>query len=64
MGEQRPAIVADEGEDDLLDWPPPEVAVHLQSADDLTAESPDVLAGVGARFGVIAARPAGRAGTA
>ena len=44
MGEQRPAIVADEGEDDLLDWPPPEVAVHLQSADDLTAESPDVVA--------------------
>ena len=44
MGEQRPAIIADEVEDDLLGLPPAETAVHLQSADDLTAERPDVVA--------------------
>jgi len=44
MGEQRPAIIIDELEDDLLDRPPAETAVHLQSADDLTAEHPDVVA--------------------
>ena len=44
MGEQRPAVVADEVEDDLLDRPPAETAVHLQSADDLAAEHPDVVA--------------------
>ena len=44
MGEQRPAVVADEVEDDLLDRPPAEIAVHLQPADDLTAENPDVVA--------------------
>ena len=38
MGEQRPAIIADEVADDLLDRPPAETAVHLQSADDLAAE--------------------------
>ena len=43
MGEQRPAVVADEFEDDLLDRPPAETAVHLQSADDLTAKHPDVV---------------------
>ena len=44
MGEQRPAIIADEVADDLLDRPPAETAVHRQSADDLTAEHPDVVA--------------------
>ena len=44
MGEQRPAVVADDAANDLLDWPPPEVAVHLQSADDLAAQSPEVVA--------------------
>jgi len=44
MGEQRPTVLADEVENDLLDWPLPQVAVHLQSADDLTAERPDVVA--------------------
>jgi hypothetical protein len=44
MRQQRAAVVADEAENDLLDWPPPEVAVHLQAADDLTAKSPDVVA--------------------
>ena len=44
MGEQRPAIIADEVADNLLDRPPAETAVHLQSADDLTAEHPDVVA--------------------
>jgi len=44
MGEQRPTLVADKGENDLLDWPPAEVAIDLQSTDDLTAESPDVVA--------------------
>ena len=40
----RRAVVTDEVANDLLDWPPPEVAVHLQSADDLTAKSSDVVA--------------------
>ena len=44
MGEQRPAVVADEIANDLLNWPAPEVAVHLQSADDLAAQSPEVVA--------------------
>jgi len=44
MGEQRAAIIADEVADDLLDRLPAETAVHLQSADDLTAEQPDVVA--------------------
>ena len=45
MGEQRPAVVADEVEDDLLDRPAAETTVHLQSADDLlTAKDPDVVA--------------------
>src|SRR5208283_1950789 len=44
MRQQRPAVVADEVEDDLLDWPPAEGAVHLQLADDLTAKSPNVVA--------------------
>ena len=44
MREQRPAVIADEVENDLLDWPPSQVVVHLQLADDLTAESPDVVA--------------------
>ena len=44
MGEQRPAVVADEVADDLLDRLPAEAAVHLQSADDLTAEHPGVVA--------------------
>jgi len=44
MGEQRAAIIADEVADDLLDRLPAETAVHLQSADDLTAEHPDVVA--------------------
>jgi hypothetical protein len=44
MGQHRPAVVADELEDDLLDRPPAETAVHLQSADDLTAKDPDVVA--------------------
>ena len=44
MRQQRPAVVADEVKDDLLDWPPAEGAVHLQLADDLTAKSPDVVA--------------------
>ena len=44
MGEQRPAVVADEAEDDLLYWPPTKVAVHLQCADELAAKSPDVVA--------------------
>ena len=38
------AVIADEVENDLLDWPSSEVAVHLQSADDLPTESPDVVA--------------------
>ena len=44
MGEQRPAIIADEVEDDLLDRPPAETTVHLHPADDLTAENPNVVA--------------------
>ena len=44
MRQQRPAVIADEVENDLLDWPSSEVAVHLQSADDLPTESPDVVA--------------------
>src|SRR5271165_5050981 len=44
MRQQRPAVAADEVENDLLDWPPPELAVHLQLANDLTAKSPDVVA--------------------
>src|SRR3984893_11667424 len=44
MGEQRPAVVADEVEDDLLAGPPAATAVALQSADDLTAKDPDVVA--------------------
>jgi hypothetical protein len=44
MGEQRPAVVANEVEDDLLDRPPAEITVHLHPADDLAAEDPDVVA--------------------
>ena len=44
MGEQRPAIITNEVEDDLLDRPPAEIIVHLHPADDLTAEDPDVVA--------------------
>jgi len=44
MGEQRSTVAADEVEDDQLDRPPPKAAVHLQPADDLTAENPDVVA--------------------
>ena len=44
MGEQRPAVVADQAENDLRDRQPPEAAVHLQLADDLTAENPDIVA--------------------
>jgi hypothetical protein len=44
MGEQRAAVIADEVADDLLDRLPAEAAVHLQSADDFTAEHPDVVA--------------------
>jgi hypothetical protein len=44
MGEQRPAVVADEIANNLLNRPAPEVAVHLQSADDLAAQSPEVVA--------------------
>lgn len=44
MGEQWPAIVVDEVEDDLLDGPPAEATIHLQLADHLTAESPDIVA--------------------
>ena len=44
VGEQRPALLVDEVENDLFDWPTSEVVVHLQSADDLTAERPDVVA--------------------
>src|SRR5271166_5700166 len=44
MRQQRPAVAADEVENDLLDWPLPEVAVHLQLADDLPAKNPDVVA--------------------
>ena len=44
MGEPRPTVVADEVEYDLRDRPPPKAAVHLQPADDLTAENPDVVA--------------------
>lgn len=43
MGEQRPAIIANEVEDDLLDRPPAETTVDLHPADDLTAEDPDVV---------------------
>jgi hypothetical protein len=43
MGEQRPAVVADEVADDLLGRPPAESAVDLHPADDLTAKDPDVL---------------------
>ena len=35
MGEQRPAVVANQVEDDLLDRPPAEITVHLHPADDL-----------------------------
>jgi hypothetical protein len=44
MREQRPTVVADEVEYDLIDRPPPKAAVQLQPADDLTAENPDVVA--------------------
>ena len=44
MGEQWPAVVVDEVEDDLLDGPPAEPTIHLQLADDLTAEHPDIVA--------------------
>ena len=44
VGEQRPAVLADEAANDLLDWPPAQGAVHLQFADDLTAEKPNVVA--------------------
>ena len=43
VAERRPAVVADEVEDGLLDRLPPEGAVHLQMADDLTAENPDIV---------------------
>jgi hypothetical protein len=43
MGEQRPTVAADEAEDDLFDRPPPQTAVHLQPANDLAAENPDVV---------------------
>ena len=42
MGEQRPAIITNEVEDDLLDRPPAEIIVHLHPADDLTAEDPQI----------------------
>jgi hypothetical protein len=44
MGELRPTVVADEVEYHLLDRLPPEAAVHLQPADNLTTENPDVVA--------------------
>jgi hypothetical protein len=44
VGEQRPAVVVDEVENDLFDRPATEAAVHLHSADDLTTKSPDVVA--------------------
>jgi hypothetical protein len=44
VGEQWPAVVVDEVEDDLLDGPPAEATIHLQLADDLTAEHPDIVA--------------------
>ena len=44
MGEQRSAVVADEVANDLLDWPPAQGAVHLQCANDLTAQNPEVVA--------------------
>jgi hypothetical protein len=43
VGEQRPAVLADEVENDLLDWLSPRGAIHLQSADHLAAENPDVV---------------------
>ena len=51
MGEQRPAIITNEVEDDLLDRPPAEIIVHLHPADDLTAEDPDVVAVLASRSG-------------
>src|SRR3974390_3780663 len=44
MRGQRPAVVADKAEKDLLDRQPAEAAVHLQLADNLTAENPDIVA--------------------
>ena len=44
MGQQRPAVLADEVTNDLLDGLPPEGAIHLQCANDLTAQSPNVVA--------------------
>jgi hypothetical protein len=43
VGEQRPAVIADEVENDLLDRLSPQAAIHLQSADHLAAENPDVV---------------------
>ena len=44
MGEQWPAVVVDEVENDLLGGPQAEATIHLQLADDLTAEHPDIIA--------------------
>ncbi len=44
MGEQRAAVLADEVANDLLDWPPAQGIVHLQCANDLAAQSPEVVA--------------------
>jgi hypothetical protein len=44
VGEQPATLVIDEIANDLLDGLFAEVAVHLQSADDLAAENPQVVA--------------------
>ena len=44
VGEQRATLVVDEIANDLLDGLFPEVAVHLQLADDLAAQNPQVVA--------------------
>jgi hypothetical protein len=44
VGEQRPAVLADEVANDLLDWRPAQGAFHLQCADDLTAQNANVVA--------------------
>ena len=44
MREQRSAVIADKIENDLLDRPPAQAAIHLQLADNFTAENPDVVA--------------------
>jgi hypothetical protein len=44
VGEQRPAIVVDEVENDLVDRHSPQATVHLQSADHLVAKNPDIVA--------------------